>query len=72
MSKDGIEFEELSFSVNGSKWGSDRPAFPLLQAEKVLSLPLELRLDQDYRYSLAGTERVGDVEAVPRALRADA
>jgi hypothetical protein len=54
-----IEWEELSFSVNGSKWGSDRPPFPLLQAEKVLSLPLELRFDTTYRYRLAGTERVG-------------
>ena len=34
-------------------------AFPLLQAEKVLSLPLELRFDADYRYRLAGTERIG-------------
>lgn len=59
VSDEGVEWEELSFSVNGSKWGADRPAFPLLQAEKVLSLPLELRLNQDYRYVLAGTERVG-------------
>jgi hypothetical protein len=62
VSDDGVEFEELSFSVNGSKWGADRPAFPLLQAEKVLSLPLELRLSEDYRYSLAGIERVGDTD----------
>ena len=59
---DGIEWEELSFSVNGSKWGSDRPPFPLLQAEKVLSLPLQLRFGSDYRYRLAGTERVGDYD----------
>ena len=58
----GVEWEERSFSVNGSKWGSDRPPFPLLQPEKVLSLPLELRLDEDYRYELDGTERVADVE----------
>ena len=57
-----VEWEEQSFSVNGSKWGSDRPAFPLLQAEKVLSLPFDLRLNQDYRYELAGSERVGDLE----------
>jgi hypothetical protein len=57
-----VEWEEQSFSVNGSKWGADRPAFPLLQAEKVLSLPLELRLNQDYRYELAGIERVGEAE----------
>ncbi len=57
-----VEWEEQSFSVNGSKWGSDRPAFPLLQAEKVLSLPFDLRLNQDYRYELAGSERIGDLE----------
>jgi Outer membrane lipoprotein-sorting protein len=53
-----VEWEELSFSVNGTKWGADRPAFPLLQPEKVLSLPLQLRFDDGYRYRLAGTERV--------------
>jgi hypothetical protein len=55
---DGIEWEELSFAVNGSKFGANRPPFPLLQPEKVLSLPLQLRLGDDYRYSLAGTETV--------------
>ena len=54
----GVEWEELSFSVNGTKWGSDRPAFPLLQPEKVLSPPLDLRLDADYRYRLDGTESI--------------
>jgi hypothetical protein len=54
----GVEWEELSFSVNGTRWGPDRPAFPLLQAEKVLSPPLDLRLDADYRYRLDGTETV--------------
>ena len=62
VDRQGTEWEELSFSVNGSKWGSDRPAFPLLQAEKVLSLPLELRLNQDYRYTLAGIERVDGID----------
>ncbi len=56
--RQGVEWEELSFSVNGTKWGSDRPAFPLLQPEKVLSPPLDLRLDADYRYRLDGTETV--------------
>jgi hypothetical protein len=59
---DSIEWEELSFSVNGSKWGADRPPFPLLQPEKVLSLPLQLRFDNDYRYRLEGTERVGEYD----------
>jgi hypothetical protein len=55
---DGVEWEERSFSVNGSKWGADRPPLPLLQPEKVLSLPLQLRFDDGYRYQLSGRERV--------------
>lgn len=62
VASDGIEWEELSFSVNGSKWGADRPPFPLLQAEKVLSLPLQLRFGDDYRYRLDGTERAGEYD----------
>ena len=58
VSGDEIEWEELSFSVNGAHWGADRPAFPLLQAEKVLSLPLQLRFDNGYRYRLDGEARV--------------
>ena len=58
VAPDGMEWEELSFAVNGSKFGANRPPFPLLQPEKVLSLPLQLRLTTDYRYTLAGTERV--------------
>jgi hypothetical protein len=53
-----VEWEELAFFVNGSRWGADRPPFPLLQPEKVLSLPLQLRFDDGYTYRLAGTERV--------------
>ena len=47
-----VEWEEFSFSVNGAKWGADRPAFPILQPEKVLSLPLQLRFDEGYTYRL--------------------
>ena len=57
-----IEWEELSFSVNGAKWGADRPPFPLLQAEKVLSLPLQLRFGADYRYELRGTDVVDEFD----------
>lgn len=53
-----VEWEELSFSVNGSKWEADRPPFPLLQPEKVLSLPLQLRFDEGYQYRLRGSERI--------------
>jgi len=58
--REGSEWEELSFSLNGARWGADRPAFPLLQPEKVLSLPLDLRLDEDYEYELTGRENLGD------------
>ena len=58
VDREGVEWEELSFSVNGATWGADRPAFPLLQPEKVLSLPLDLRLGQDYRYVLHGVDTV--------------
>jgi hypothetical protein len=58
--RQGSEWEELSFSINGGRWGSDRPAFPLLQPEKVLSLPLNLQLNRDYVYRLEGQERIGD------------
>jgi hypothetical protein len=55
---DGIEWEELSFSVNNRRWGTNRPAVPMVQPEKAFALPLQLRFDEGYRYRLAGTERV--------------
>jgi hypothetical protein len=61
VDREGIEWEERAFFLNGSHWGADRPAFPLLQPEKVLSLPLALRLGDDYRYTLVGESTVDDV-----------
>lgn len=57
---DVTEWQELSFSLNGTRWGRNRPPFPLLQPEKVLSLPLSLHLNRDYAYHLVGLDRVGD------------
>ncbi len=54
-----VEWEELSFELNGAKWTTNRPAFPLVQPEKVLSLPLDLRLNQDYAYRLDGLDTIG-------------
>ncbi|HTK28630.1 MAG TPA: sigma-E factor regulatory protein RseB domain-containing protein [Vicinamibacterales bacterium] len=56
--REGVEWEELSFELNGAKWTANRPAFPLVQPEKVLSLPLDLRLNQDYAYRLEGVDQV--------------
>jgi hypothetical protein len=58
--KEGSEWEELSFSLNGTRWKEKRPAVLVPQAEKVLSRPLDLRLTQDYRYRLERVETVND------------
>jgi len=53
----GAEWEYQEFFVNGVKWRSDRiPEFPLPQPEQVLSLPLDLALDERYAYRLKGEE----------------
>ena len=58
-----VEWAEDSFALNGATWTKNRPSFPLLQPEKVLSLPLDLRLNQDYRYHLDGVDTVNGREA---------
>jgi hypothetical protein len=73
---DQVEWEELSFSVNGSTWKENRPPFPILQPEKVLSVPLKLRMTADYQYRLAGTDTVDGHECYaisfdPNPTRAD-
>jgi hypothetical protein len=60
FSRDSVEWEELSFSVNGTKWGPDHPGIPLVQAEKVLTLPLDLHLTAEYRYRLEGSETIDE------------
>ena len=67
-----VEWEELSFSVNGTKWGVDRPPFPLLQPEKLLSLPLQLRFDDGYRYRLDGPRAHRRLRLLRRRLRSRA
>jgi hypothetical protein len=57
-----IEWAQTEFFVNGVKFGKNRE-FPLpqLEPEKVMTQPLELKLDQKYDYKLAGTEQVNGV-----------
>jgi hypothetical protein len=55
-----VEWEELRFELNGATWTKNRPSFPLVQPEKVLSLALDLHLNQDYSYRLAGVGTVDD------------
>ena len=43
------------FYVNGIKWkGKTLPKIPILQPEKVTTLPLEIELTEQYAYTLAG------------------
>ena len=58
FSRDSVEWEELSFSVNGTRWGPDHPGIPLVQTEKVLTLPLDLHLTDAYRYRLESNDIV--------------
>ena len=47
------------FYLNGVKWkGKTLPKIPILQPEKVTTLPLDIRLSEDYRYVLVGTSEV--------------
>jgi hypothetical protein len=60
------------FFVNGIRWKSKTlPKIPILQPEKVTTLPLEIELTEDYEYSLAGTDFVDgrsayEIDFVPR------
>ena len=56
---DGFDWAWQEFFVNGVRWRSDRvPQIPLIQPQKVATLPLEIYLDKAYRYQLRGTEVV--------------
>lgn len=47
------------FLVAGVKWRSRRmPKVPLIQPEKVGSLPVEIRMEKDYEYRLRGTGEI--------------
>ena len=59
-----LEWEELDYYINGNKvpW-KHFPKIPLIQPEKVMTLPLDLTLDKAYGYKLLGREKVGGREA---------
>ena len=55
------EWRETSFYVNGVKWRwGTRPKLPLIQPEKVQSVPLVIALGKTYDYQLKGSEKVDD------------
>jgi hypothetical protein len=55
-----LEFGQTDFYVNGVHFGN-KHEFPLpqLEPEKVLTQPLELKLNERYTYKLLGTEQIG-------------
>ena len=60
FSRDGqMEVAQKGFYVNGVKFGKNHE-FPLpqIEPEKVLTQPLELKLNERYDYKLLGTEQV--------------
>jgi len=49
------DWEWDEFYLNGVKWkGKTLPKLPILQPEKVTTLPLDIRLSEDYVYELHG------------------
>jgi hypothetical protein len=55
-----LEWEQLRYFVNGNRITWKRiPEIPLLQPEKVVTLPLDLTFDKTYTYRLVGEEAVG-------------
>ncbi len=59
-----LEWEQTDYWINGNLVGWKRiPQLPLIQAEKVVTVPLDLTLGKTYDYRLVGSARVGDREA---------
>jgi hypothetical protein len=52
----GFDWVWRDFYVGGVKWKSKKiPSVPLIQPEKVASMPAEIRFTKDYGYQLRGT-----------------
>ena len=61
---DGTDIEQRDIRVNGAPiaggGAASPPELPLIQAERISTPPLLIRLSEAYRYALAGEEPVGD------------
>ncbi|MGA7217633.1 MAG: hypothetical protein WBX38_04935, partial [Candidatus Sulfotelmatobacter sp.] len=63
FSRDGaVELAQKEFYINGVKFGKNHE-FPLpeIEPEKVMTQPLELKLNERYDYKLLGTEQINGV-----------
>jgi hypothetical protein len=60
----GLEWQQTDYYINGNRIGWKKfPELPLIQPEKVLTLPLDLTFDRTYTYRLIGEDKVDDREA---------
>lgn len=57
-----VEIAQKEFYINGVKYGKNHE-FPLpeIEPEKVMTQPLELKLNERYEYKLLGTEQVNGI-----------
>jgi hypothetical protein len=59
----GAEWEQRALYYNGVLWRSERlPPLPIPSVEQVFTLPLDINLNKDYRYTYAGREKVGEYD----------
>jgi len=59
-----LEWEETGYRVNGNRVRWEKfPEIPLIQPEKVFTLPLDLTLDRTYRYRRVGRETIDGRDA---------
>ncbi len=71
------DWEWDEFFLNGVKWkGKTLPKLPILQPEKVTTLPLDIRLSEDYDYTLHGEATISGRRAyhiafVPKSAAGD-
>jgi hypothetical protein len=54
----GQEWRQTALYLNGTHWKGKFPDIPFIQPEKVLTLPLDIHLNEDYRYTYAGRDKV--------------
>ncbi len=65
------------FFLNGVRWkGRTIPRLPILQPEKVTTLPLDIRLSEDYHYELSGETTIEErpayrIDFRPKGAAAD-
>ncbi|MGH9750800.1 MAG: hypothetical protein ACRD6R_12855, partial [Candidatus Polarisedimenticolia bacterium] len=54
----GQDYEQLELYLDGARWrGRTPPYLPFIQPDKVSEVPLDIALDEGYRYALAGRDR---------------